>query len=311
MQSTRATIWLATIALLLGGAGGCARFSVSEKMKLPGSDDKPKTPLSMTTLWTDTVLVEAGVNGFGGRILFYAQDKEVPIKVDGELTVFAYDDTSELPEENVPARKYVFRAEELEKHYSESTLGHSYSFWIPWDKVGGPQKQISLIARFKSARGGVVMSEMTRHLLPGSGPESPKPEANANTALAARMALEQAKKRGQTTTNSKGIATTTITLPEALGASTGAAAAALSQEVIAEAPPAESNAPRTPKTRADSASSEATHSDLQALVQELRESRQQREAPADDPPLGDRFARRPRPARTGSKSLPTHDRAPR
>ncbi len=148
MLKSHAAIWLCIAALFAGFAGGCAQFKVPKKLTLPG-DDKPQAPFRMTALWTDTVLVEAGVVGFGGRIMFYGSNDEEPILVEGELTVFAYDDSLDIRADSVPARKFVFRAEELKKHYSKSTLGHSYSFWIPWDKVGGQQRQISLIARFK------------------------------------------------------------------------------------------------------------------------------------------------------------------
>lgn len=300
--------WLAA-ALMLGGVVGCAQFSVPEKIKLPGQEDKPQTPLRMTALWTDTVLVEAGVVGFGGRVLFYGTDKDNPIMVDGELTVFAYDDTSEVPEENVPARKYIFRTEELSKHYSKSTLGHSYSFWVPWDKVGGPQKQISLIARFKSAKGGVVMSEMTRHLLPGAAPQEP-PVARVPVpagTLAARLAQAKAAQQPIVTQNAPpgrvaGLATTTITLPQSVSDQArnatqdpGSAAAAGSQDPIAGA----GLAPRTPA--AATGSTEAA--EIQALVEELRALHRDPEPDPQAPPA-DRFARRPRRVRSEPRSTP-------
>lgn len=305
MHPTRATTWLALASLLLGGVAGCAQFTMPEKVKLPGQDDKPQNPLSMTALWTDTVLVEAGVNGFGGRILFYGNDKEKPIKVEGELTVFAYDDTSELPEENVPARKFVFRAEELEKHYSTSKLGHSYSFWIPWDKVGGPQRQISLIARFKSGKGGVVMSEMTRHLLPGTGPKAQAPQPEPEIPLAARMALERAKQQATATVPAApGIKTTTITLPESISNSTrGAALDAQGENPVSDGA---TTAAATAKTRADASS--ANSSDLQALVQELKAMREQESSTPEAPPE-DRFARRRHRARIEPKLPPSHAHA--
>jgi hypothetical protein len=50
---------------------------------------------------------------------------------------------------------------------SKSELGPSYSFWLPWDEVGGPQTEISLIARFEPNGGSIVIGEQTKHLLPG------------------------------------------------------------------------------------------------------------------------------------------------
>jgi hypothetical protein len=47
-------------------------------------------------------------------------------------------------------------------------LGHSYSFWLPWDDAGGPQRRISLICRFDDVSGKGVMSEVARVMLPGT-----------------------------------------------------------------------------------------------------------------------------------------------
>jgi hypothetical protein len=46
-------------------------------------------------------------------------------------------------------------------------MGPSYSIWIPWDQVGGPVRNLSIVARFEGTEGGVVISEPTTKLLPG------------------------------------------------------------------------------------------------------------------------------------------------
>ncbi len=107
------------------------------------------------------------MRGFGGRLLFYSGDKPEPIKVDGTLTVYVFDETNRDPNNAKPDRKYVFTKEQLSSHYSKSKLGHSYSVWLPWDETGGPQKEISLIARFTPEKGGVVVGEQNKQILPG------------------------------------------------------------------------------------------------------------------------------------------------
>jgi len=124
----------------------------------------------MTDMWTYAVLNQPGqpgVRGFGGRVMFYGADSEKPIKVDGTLTVFAFDAAETDPSRAKPLRKFVFPAENLESHYSKSKLGHSYSFWLPWDEVGGPEQQISLIARFESRTGETLVGSPSRQTLPG------------------------------------------------------------------------------------------------------------------------------------------------
>lgn len=128
-------------------------------------------PTRVVGTWTDAVLRQPGKapqRGFGGRLLFYGKDSKDPILVDGQLVVYAFDESDRDPTDNRPTRRYVFPADQVPLHMSDSELGSSYSFWLPWDEAGGPQTEVSLICRFEPKRGSLVVGEQTRHLLPGS-----------------------------------------------------------------------------------------------------------------------------------------------
>jgi hypothetical protein len=140
---------------------------------LPWHDDTPKpgVPVRVVGSWTDAVLRKDGQapqRGFGGRLLFYGRDSKDPILVDGQLVVYAFDENGRDPTDNRPTRRYVFPIEQVPLHMSKSEVGTSYSFWLPWDEAGGPQTEVSLICRFEPKGGPVVVSEQTRHLLPGT-----------------------------------------------------------------------------------------------------------------------------------------------
>jgi hypothetical protein len=143
------------------------------KKPWPFKDDEgPKKgiPVRIASTWTDTVLRQPGKpsqRGFGGRVMFYAKEGTDPILVDGQFVVYAFDETNRQPTDNKPTRRYVFTPEELPPRMSKSELGASYSFWLPWDEVGGPQTNISLICRFEPKKGSLVVGEQTQHLLPG------------------------------------------------------------------------------------------------------------------------------------------------
>jgi hypothetical protein len=137
----------------------------------------PEIPVRIVSTWTDTVLQRAGKTpqrGFGGRLLFFTRESEDPVRVDGQLVVYAFDETDRKPHETHPTRKYVFPAEEFARRESASKLGPSYSVWLPWDEVGGNVKQISLIARFEPDGGTYVMGEQTKHMLPGISKADPE-----------------------------------------------------------------------------------------------------------------------------------------
>ncbi|TWU65644.1 hypothetical protein V7x_11920 [Crateriforma conspicua] len=157
-------------AITLWMVGGCT--TIQPDWKWP-SKDKPVTPEVVMPIWTDTVLHQPGkpgVRGFGGRVFFYEQEGADPIKVDGSLTVYVFDGEQLDVQQAKPLRKFVFTPEQLAKHHSKSDLGDSYSVWIPWEKVGGPSKALSLITRFDGRNGGTAISDASNKLLPGISP---------------------------------------------------------------------------------------------------------------------------------------------
>jgi hypothetical protein len=162
---------------LVVAIGGCSMPKASDfrpsKLFSLGDDDEPEKgiPVRIVSTWTDTVLSQPGrkpQRGFGGRLMFYERNEDKPILVDGQLVVYAFDETNRAVTDNKPTRRYVFPPDQMPLHMSKSELGASYSFWLPWDEAGGPQTEVSLICRFEPKGGAVVTSEQTRHRLPGS-----------------------------------------------------------------------------------------------------------------------------------------------
>lgn len=168
--------WL-SLCVLAVAVSGCAGTGsgggLTERFSWLNREPKPQQPGSVVLVWTDTVLNTMGqppVRGFGGRVMFFDHAGGDQVPVSGKLIVYAYDESDGEAVTNVPDRKFVFTSEQLKELYSETDLGHSYSVWIPWDKVGGERKQISLLARFESDNGAITISEMSRQLLPGVQP---------------------------------------------------------------------------------------------------------------------------------------------
>lgn len=171
----------ACLAALLA-FGGCAKFDLDKfdmRKNIPwgaGRDGELKAPMKVVAVWTDTVLTEGmkpATRGFGGRLMFYDVEGGKPIQVRGSLMVYAFDETGRDVENTKPDRKFVFTTEQFEKHYSKSSLGHSYSVWLPWDAAGGPLKEISLLVRFTPDNGPVVIGDAARQHLPGSRTSDP------------------------------------------------------------------------------------------------------------------------------------------
>lgn len=202
-----ATRFTSLLTVLLLGLTGCAQmkvpgaeyfssvkehFDLSDNIPWGEGDYKAGMPSRVVAVWVDTVMYTTGevpVRGFGGRLMFYTPKGEKPIKVEGDLVVYAFDEVGRDPRHVAPDKKYVFTAEQLAGHYSKGELGHSYSVWLPWDQAGGSQREISLIVRFIPKGGTVIVGDPTRHILPGAKIEETqlagKPAAGTPAPVAA------------------------------------------------------------------------------------------------------------------------------
>jgi len=147
-------------------------------------------PVRMAAIWSDGIYDQVGVSrvrGFGARLFFY-NEQGLPIKVDGELNVFGYDDST-AKEDFAPDRKFVFKRDNFQSHFSESELGDSYSVWVPWEKVGTERRTVSLIPVFKSANGTVIKGGQSVNVLPG--PEPKKLEATTDPSSYSKITPEK------------------------------------------------------------------------------------------------------------------------
>lgn len=170
------TMILASIACSVGCAGlgkstvdrSTGRGPAALKSMLSNDEPEFYAPSSMVAIWKPSTYEKPGtksIRGFGGRFYFHNARNE-PVKVDGTLTIYGYDD-AEGETSGRADRKFVFESGTFQQHHSASGLGDSYSFWVPWDEVGGFEKTITLIPVFRSADGKIPESQPSTLRLPG------------------------------------------------------------------------------------------------------------------------------------------------
>ncbi|MDR2642421.1 MAG: hypothetical protein LBC74_06465 [Planctomycetaceae bacterium] len=148
---------------------GCSSMSTLRKPDLtvllpPGPAE------TVSALWTPAIQTgEQPQRGFGGRVYFYDNKEKKPIKVDGTIAVYAFDETNRKPNDNEPSRVYTFAKEDVKKSYTKSKLGHSYNLWIPWDADGpdGDAKKISFFVRYIPDKGDSIISQQVTSYLVG------------------------------------------------------------------------------------------------------------------------------------------------
>ena len=160
-------IWRFSLGFLFLLAG-CSSMNLGSSF--PFIEEKPQQPVKIVAIWRDTAIGqpnELPKRGFLGRLVFYGKKQEKPIRVDGKLMVYAFEEGGNGLEKVKPDREFLFAPEQFATHYAKCELGNAYAIWLPWDTVGGPEKEISLIARFVPNDGSMVISEQSRHFLPG------------------------------------------------------------------------------------------------------------------------------------------------
>ena len=192
-QSLHLTALLAIACLVFAGCQtGSVHWSKADTFagKKTKKETEPKfgSPERMVVIWKDSVFehpTNGPARGFGGRVFFYDQG-ETPIRVDGELTIYGFNDSSGQNATEAD-KKFVFEKSMLQEHYSNTGLGPSYSVWVPWDKVGGENLSISLIPVFRDDAGKIVRGGQTVNVLPGrnalAAVESERVASNSDKAM--------------------------------------------------------------------------------------------------------------------------------
>ncbi len=172
------TAALSLVGLLAAGCAAPLKLAGDWPPGAAGGNAPAGEPAAVVALWTEAALQQPGgkpLRGLGGRIYFYDQ-RNRPIVVDGKLVVYAYDDSRTDPSDQEADRRYVFTSDELQRCFSTTRLGPSYSVFVPWDEAGQTQRSITLLPAFKTAEGRVVVGQPSVSVLDGEKqPETQSP----------------------------------------------------------------------------------------------------------------------------------------
>ena len=220
-MSSRLVICLVLVVF----ASGCTtpiksdklREAVVFKTKEAKLKEQYGEPIRMAAVWTADVLSTPGApttRGFGGRIFFY-NNKNQAVPVQGELIVYAYDDTDVHSPKRRADVKVGFSAEKFNSLFSDSEFGASYSVWVPWDNNLNHKRLVSLIPVFVTEDGRMIKGSTGKGVLSGRSdsdiigrPGESRQQQGTITELSSGVRPVQHTE----TPPSKGLKTTTIPL---------------------------------------------------------------------------------------------------
>ncbi len=113
--------------------------------------------------------------GFGGQILFFAAGRKAPVKVNGDVRVYVFDNEGVNGDPSLPLHQFDFPGAAWNALLRPSNLGTSYQIFIPYTRKGQNQTTCSVRVSFTPEGGLPVYSKTASVDLPGTAPAM-KPE---------------------------------------------------------------------------------------------------------------------------------------
>jgi hypothetical protein len=140
---------------------GCATLHLPWIDKVP--EASPKNPVvQITCLWEPSAGHDPnGVScrGFAGQILFLGNKGGMPVKIDGDVMVYVFDDQGTPDEQAVPVHQFHFDAGAWNRHLRVGSLGPTYHVFIPYTRSGRHEAICSLRLKLTNPDGSTLYSD--------------------------------------------------------------------------------------------------------------------------------------------------------
>lgn len=167
--------------LVLFGAGCNSMIPLSPWKKSMPAATQTDPVVEILGLWQPaegTGLDGLPARGFAGQLLFFNRGSKSPVKVDGDIRIYVFDDFGEVEDQSTPIDQLDFVEDTWQAHLHVGTLGPSYNVFIPYSrKANKNQAKCTLRVRLKPENGPTVFSEMVAVTLPGPISEEMKRRA--------------------------------------------------------------------------------------------------------------------------------------
>ncbi len=158
-------------ALVLMAAVGCSSLDVPllshEKIPRATAEDPVVRIVCLWEAAEGKDMQSRPCRGFAGQILFLTRDQKTPVAVDGEVSIYVFDDQGSIEEQARPLHRFVFR-ETWPRYLHETQLGPAYHIFIPYTRPGLHEADCTLVVQLKPDSGQTVRSEMAHVRLPGT-----------------------------------------------------------------------------------------------------------------------------------------------
>jgi hypothetical protein len=170
---TRVTVALALILPLLAGCSGARLFTWPwQKDKIITAD--AKNPVHrIVCMWEPSEGRRPDgmpARGFAGQILFFTRTSSTPVRVEGDVKIWVWDDQGPNGNPTVPISEFDFlkspEGDTWNRHLTVTTLGPSYNVFVPYMRRGGHQARCALQIQLVG-NGDRLLSTVATIVLPG------------------------------------------------------------------------------------------------------------------------------------------------
>jgi len=171
MNTTRPWILIAVFSVALSGCTQTSLFQSTTRLVrgVTGKRDNPQAA-RLLCLWESAEgqgLDGRNARGFAGQILFFGYGDAAPIKVDGDIRIYQYDDYDPDDLNPKPIHVFNFNPDAWNAHHAETTFGHSYNVFLPYVKHHSERAHCALKVEFTPKNGRTVISPVTEITLDG------------------------------------------------------------------------------------------------------------------------------------------------
>ena len=187
---------------------GCTTFHVPFEKKIPKASAADPV-VQVLCLWQQAEGRDPEgypCKGFSGQILFLSNKAATPVQCDGDVRIYLFDDQGDTEAQAKPLRQFDFDSGSWDVHLTKTSLGPTYSVFVPYVRRGVKDANCALRVRLKPKSGPVVFSDLSN--MPLNGNKKPVMGENAKPLSIEetdRMAVdEMASKLRRTTTISMG-----------------------------------------------------------------------------------------------------------
>jgi len=192
----RTTRLLAMVMLALVCTGsGCQLFKGGKLSSIPNADEEHPV-VEIICVWQPgegTGLDGLPCRGFAGQILFFALGEKAPVRVNGKVRVYVFDDQGTQEEQERPIHQFDFDAKSFQSFLTQTNMGGAYQLFIPYTRKGSHSASCTLRVRYRPEEGSSVYSKMATIVLPGTTSRKATQsieEATSTTSRESKMIAE-------------------------------------------------------------------------------------------------------------------------